>query len=84
MVCSWVLTKFGKESLISCNPVAMQDAAIGKTASHHFGISSKVKDINAKQMLENNTTQSFLNQDLGWGLKHPATWKLSHLKIRKF
>ena len=94
MVCSWVLTKFGKESLISCNPVAMQDAAIGKTASHHFGISSKVKDINAKQMLENIYNTEFFESRLGLGIEAPSNMeaisfedqkilKLMHEKKRK-
>ena len=48
-----LFTKFRKESSICCNQIVVQDAATGKIASHHFGISSKVKDIDAKQMLEN-------------------------------
>ena len=48
-----LLTKLGRESSISCNGIVVQDAATRKVASYHFGISSKVKDINTKQMLEN-------------------------------
>ena len=48
-----LLTKFGKESSISCNQIVVQDAATRKIASHHFGITSKVKDIDAKQMFKN-------------------------------
>ena len=48
-----LLTKLGRESSISCNSIVVQDPVTRKTAFHPFGISSKVKDINAKQMLEN-------------------------------
>ena len=45
-----LLTKLGRESSVSCNWIVVKDPLTRKTAFHHFGMSSKVKDINAKQM----------------------------------
>ena len=60
-----LLTKVGREMSISCNRFVVQDAATRKIASHHFGISSKVKNINAKQMLENMKNTEFFESRLG-------------------
>ena len=43
----------------------IQEAATGKIASHHLGVSSKVKDIDAKQMLENICNTEFCESRLG-------------------
>ena len=64
-----VLTKFGKESSISCNQIVVQDAATGNIASYHFGISSKAKDINAKQMLKKIYNTEFCESGLGLGIE---------------
>ena len=63
------LTKIGKESSIPCTQIVVQDAATGKIASHHFGISSKAKDINSKQMLENIYNTEFCESRLGFGIE---------------
>ena len=54
-----LLTKFGKESSISCNQIVVQDAATGKIVSNHFGLTRKFKDINPKQMLEKTYSPEF-------------------------
>ena len=64
-----LLTKIGKESSIPCTQIVVQDAATGKIASHHFGISSKAKDINSKQMLENIYNTEFCESRLGFGIE---------------
>ena len=53
------LAKDGKKSSISCNRIVVQDVSSGKIASHHFGITTEVKDVNTKQML-----QRMYNQEL--------------------
>ena len=45
------LSKLSKKNSISCHRVIVQDAISGAILSHHFGVSSKVKDISAKQIL---------------------------------
>ena len=62
-------TKFGRENSISCNQNVVQDPATRKISSHHFGISSKVKDINAKQMLENIHNTEFCETRPGLGIE---------------
>ena len=54
-----VLTKVGKESSISGSLILLQVVATRKMASHHFGLDSNVKDLNAKQMLENMYNTKF-------------------------
>ena len=89
-----VLTKFRKESSISCNRIVKQDAATGKIASQYFGISSKVKDINTKQMLKNIYNTEFCESRLGLGieasnnmedtsLEGQKIWKFMNEKLRK-
>ena len=45
------LAKPSKRNSISCHQLIVQDAISGTILSHHFGVSNKVKDISAKQML---------------------------------
>ena len=50
-------TKTKKKGAISCNRIVVQDAVLGNCAFHHFGVSSHIKDVSARQMLMtvNNT-----------------------------
>ena len=79
-----LLVKFGRENSISSNRIVVQGAATGKIASYHFGISSKVKDINAKQMLENIYNTEFCESRLELGIEASNSMEISHLKIRNF
>ena len=45
------LAKLSKKNSISCHRIVVQDAICGAILPHHFGVSNKVKDISAKQML---------------------------------
>ena len=89
-----VLTKFRKKSSISCNRIVKQDAATGKIVSQYFGISSKVKDSNTKQMLKNIYNAEFCESRLGLGieasnnmedtsLEGQKIWKFMNEKLRK-
>ena len=79
-----LLTKFGKESSISCNRIVVQDAATGKIASHHFGISSKVKDIDAKQILEKIYNTEFYESRLGFGIEASSNMEDISFEDQKF
>ena len=45
------LAKLSKKNSISFHWIIEQDAISGTILSHHFGVSNKVKDTSAKQML---------------------------------
>ena len=63
-----VLTKLGKESSICGNQIVVHDAAKRNMASHHFGISCKVKDISSRQMLENMYNTEFCESRIKTGI----------------
>ena len=63
-----VLTKLGKESSICGNQIVVHDAAKRNMASHHFGISCKVKDISSRQMLENMYNTEFCESRIKMGI----------------
>ena len=46
------LTKTGKSRSISCNGIAVQDAATSKVLHHHFGFTHEVRDVSAKMLQE--------------------------------
>ena len=76
-----VLTKLGKESSICGNQIVVHDAAKRNMASHHFGISCKVKDISSRQMLENMYNTEFCKSRIKTGLENPTKWKISLISL---
>ena len=59
------LTKTGKSRSISCNGIAVQDAATSKVSRHHFGFTHEVWDVSAKKMLQEMYNADFIEPIIG-------------------
>ena len=46
-----LLAKLSEKNSMLCHQIIVQDALSGAILPHHIGVSNKVKDISAKQML---------------------------------
>ena len=79
-----LLTKVGKESSISGSLILLQVVATRKMASHHFGLASNVKDVNAKQMLENMYNTKFFESRLAMEIEVSSSMKDISFEDPKF
>ena len=59
------LTNTGKSRSISCNGIAVRDAATSKVSRHHFGFTHEVRDVGAKNMLQETYNADFIEPIIG-------------------
>ena len=64
-----LLAKLSEKNSMSCHQIIVQDALSGAILPHHIGVSNKVKDISAKQMLTAMYNADF-NEDKAGRLEH--------------
>ena len=59
------LKKTGKSRSISCNDIAVQDAASSKVSPQHFEFIHEVRDVSAKKMLQEMYNADFIEPIIG-------------------
>ena len=59
------LAKTGKSRSISCNGIAVRDAATSKVSRHHFEFTHEVRDVSAKKMLQEMCNADFVEPIIG-------------------
>ena len=59
------LTKTGKSRSLSCNGIAVQDAATSKVSPHQFGFTHEVWDVSAKKLFQEMYNADFIEPIIG-------------------